>query len=147
MRLLWGFPDGSAGKESACNAGDLASIPGLGRSPGEGNGNTLQYSHLENPRDRGAWRAIVQGSQRAGQDGATDAHYVSVMVKEKAVGPSPQTQENRVGNYLQDRGVVHPGKVSDPSPDECLCSVNCIALRLPAGRSLPGPEACPLRCP
>ena len=88
-----------------------------------------------------------RGSQRAGQDGATDAQYVSVLVKEKAVGPSPQTQGNRAGNHLQDRGVVHPGKVSDPSPDGCLCSVNCIALRLPAGRSLPGPEACPLRCP
>ena len=43
-----GFPGGSAGKESPCNAGDLGSIPGLGRSPGEGNGNLLQYSGLEN---------------------------------------------------------------------------------------------------
>ena len=45
------FPGGSAGKESACNAGELRSIPGLGRSPGEGNGNPLQYSCLENPLD------------------------------------------------------------------------------------------------
>ena len=44
----------SVGKESACNAGDLGSIPGLGRSPGEGNGNLIQYSCLENPMDRGA---------------------------------------------------------------------------------------------
>ena len=44
-----GFPGGSDSKESACNAGDLGSIPGLGRSPGEGNGNPLQYSCLENP--------------------------------------------------------------------------------------------------
>ena len=49
------FPDGSDGKESACNAGDLGSIPGLGRSPGEANGNPLQYSCLENPMDGGAW--------------------------------------------------------------------------------------------
>ena len=49
-----GFPGGSAGKESACNARDLGSIPGLGRSPGEGNGYPLQYSCLENPMDRGA---------------------------------------------------------------------------------------------
>ena len=49
------FPDGSDGKASACNAGDLGSIPGLGRSPGEGNGNPLQYSCLENPMDGGAW--------------------------------------------------------------------------------------------
>ena len=49
-----GFPGGSDGKESACNAGDLGSIPGSGRSLGEGNGNPLQYSYLENPMDRGA---------------------------------------------------------------------------------------------
>ena len=50
---------GSDGKESACNAGDLGSIPGSGRSPGEGNGNPLHYSCLENPMDRGAWQATV----------------------------------------------------------------------------------------
>ena len=50
-------PGGSDGKESACNAGDLGLIPGLGRSPGEGNGNPLQYSCLGNSMDRGAWRA------------------------------------------------------------------------------------------
>ena len=48
-------------KASACNAGDLGSIPGLGRSPGEGNSNPLQYSCLENPMDRGAWWATVHG--------------------------------------------------------------------------------------
>ena len=53
-------------KESACNAGDPGSIPGLGRSPGEGNGDPLQYSCLENPMDRGAWWAPVCGSQRVG---------------------------------------------------------------------------------
>ena len=49
------------GKESTCNTGDAGSIPGWGRSPGEGNGNTLQYSCLENPMDRGAWWATVHG--------------------------------------------------------------------------------------
>ena len=53
-----GFPCGSADKESTSNAGDLGSIPGLGRSPGEGNGNPLQYSCLENPMDGGAWWEI-----------------------------------------------------------------------------------------
>ena len=66
-----GFPGGSDGKESAYNAGDLGSIPGLGRSPGEGNGNSLQYSCLENPMDRGAWRAtvdrVVKSQTRLGQ--------------------------------------------------------------------------------
>ena len=50
-----GFPGGSDSKASACNTGDLGSIPGLGRSPGEGNGNPLQYSCLENSMDREAW--------------------------------------------------------------------------------------------
>ena len=52
-----GFPGGSDGKESAYNSGDLDFIPGLGRSPEEGNGNSRQYSCLENPMDRGTWRA------------------------------------------------------------------------------------------
>ena len=56
-----GFSGGSAGKESACNAGDLGSILGLGRSPGEGNGSPLQYSGLENSMDNGAWQATVHG--------------------------------------------------------------------------------------
>ena len=49
----------ASGNESTCNAGDLGLIPGLGRSSGEGNGNSLQYSCLENPLDRGAWQATV----------------------------------------------------------------------------------------
>ena len=56
-----GFPGGSDGKASACSVGDLGSIPGLGRSPGEGNGNPLQYSCLENSMDGGAWWATVHG--------------------------------------------------------------------------------------
>ena len=63
-----GFPHSLAGKESACNAGDLGSIPGLGRSPGEGNGNPLHYSWLENPMDREAWRATVYGVMRVGHN-------------------------------------------------------------------------------
>ena len=59
--FVMGFPSSSVGKESACDAGDPGLIPGLGRYPGEGNGNPLQYSYLENPMDRGAWRATVHG--------------------------------------------------------------------------------------
>ena len=55
------FPSGSDHKESAGNAGDLCSVHGWGRSPGEGNGYPLQYSCLENPMDRGAWQATVHG--------------------------------------------------------------------------------------
>ena len=63
----WGFPGGSVGKnpcaqqETACSTGDLGSLPGSRRSPGEGNGNPCQYSCLENPMDRGAWQATVHG--------------------------------------------------------------------------------------
>ena len=58
------FPCSSDGKESACSAGDPGSIPGSGRSPGEGNGNPLQYSFLENPMNRGAWQATVHGGHK-----------------------------------------------------------------------------------
>ena len=59
--LFSGFPSGSDGKASVCNAGDPGSSPRLGRSPGEGSGSPLQYSCLENPRDGGAWWAAVYG--------------------------------------------------------------------------------------
>ena len=64
------FPGGSEvnANASACNAGNLGSIPGLGRSPGEGNGNPLQYSCLENPMGRGAWWATVHGVAKIGHD-------------------------------------------------------------------------------
>ena len=55
------FPGGSDGKESACSVGNPGLIPGFERSPGEENGNPLQYSGLENPMDRGAWQATVHG--------------------------------------------------------------------------------------
>ena len=58
---ILGFLGGSGGKESAYNAGDPGSVPGLGRSPGEGNGYSFQYSGLENFMDSGAWWAAVQG--------------------------------------------------------------------------------------
>ena len=66
-----GFPGGSDGKESACNAGDLGSIPGSGRYLGEGNGYPLQFSCLENPVDRGACWATVHGVVRVRCDLAT----------------------------------------------------------------------------
>ena len=61
MQIIYTLRDGSDGKASVCNAGDLGLIPGLGRSPGEGNGNPLQYSCLENPMDGGACLAAVHG--------------------------------------------------------------------------------------
>ena len=62
MELIHG---GSDSKESACDAGDLGSTPGLGRSPGEGNGSPLQYSCLENSMGRGDWQATVHGAKKS----------------------------------------------------------------------------------
>ena len=62
--LVMDFPGGSDGKASVYNAGDPGSSPGLGRSPGEGSGNPLQYYCLEKPMDRGAWNAIVHGIRK-----------------------------------------------------------------------------------
>ena len=69
--IYLGFPHSSVGKESVCNAGDLGSIPGLGRSSEEGNGNPLQCSCLKNPLDRGSWQTTVHGVARVGHDLAT----------------------------------------------------------------------------
>ena len=66
-----GFPHSSVGKESACSAGEPGLIPRLGRYPGEGNGNPFQYSFLEDPMDRGAWRTTVHGVSRVGLNLAT----------------------------------------------------------------------------
>ena len=70
------FPGGSEDKASACNAGDPGSISGLGRSPGEGNGNPLQYSCLENPMDKEPGGLQPMGSQRVGHDWATSLHFM-----------------------------------------------------------------------
>ena len=67
-----GFPGSSNGKEFACNVGEPGSIPGLGRSPGEGNAYPLHYYCLENSMDRGAWQATVHGSQRVKHNWVTD---------------------------------------------------------------------------
>ena len=75
---VYDFPVGSDGKEPTCNAGDLGLIPGLGRSPGEGNGNPLQYSHLGNSTDGGAWWATVHGSQRVGRGWATKHTHMCI---------------------------------------------------------------------
>ena len=79
---FWGFPGVSEGNESACSAGHLDLIPGLGKSPGGGQGNPLQYSCLENPMDRGAWRATVHGVAKS-HDWAPKHSTAQVSVPEK----------------------------------------------------------------
>ena len=88
-----GFPGGSDGKESAHNAGDLGLISGSGRFPGEGNGNPLQYSCLENSVDRGAWRATVHGvtksqTRLSNLHTHTNTHTHTQWIR---VGPKPVT--------------------------------------------------------
>ena len=69
--VIWGFPGDSDSKGSICSAGDPCSIPGLGRSPGEGNGHPLQCSFLDNPMDRGALWATVHGIAKSEANRAT----------------------------------------------------------------------------
>ena len=73
-----GFPGGSMGKESASNAGDWGSIPGSGRSPGEGNGNPLEYSCLENSMDRGAWQATEDGVTKSDTTEQLSTHNILI---------------------------------------------------------------------
>ena len=77
--IMLGFPGGSEDKASACNAGDLGLIPGLGRSPGEGNGNPLQYSCLENLMDRGAWQAAVHRVAKSRTQLSDFTHFTHTM--------------------------------------------------------------------
>ena len=79
---LMGFPGGLVGKESSCNAGDTkdaGSFPGLGRTPGGGHGNPLQYSCLENPMDRRPWRASPQGPKESDMTEATE-HICTILI-------------------------------------------------------------------
>ena len=76
LYILLGFPGGSDGKESACNAGDLCSVSGLGRFPGGGHGHPLQYSFLENPTDRGAWQAPQGHKESDTTEQLSSAHSI-----------------------------------------------------------------------
>ena len=80
--IFWGLLQWLSSGEFACSAGDtgdMSSIPGSRRSPGEGNGNPLQYSCLENPRDRGAWWATVHGWQRVRHDWVTNTDTLGIL--------------------------------------------------------------------
>ena len=82
---ILGFPGGLDSKEAACSAGDLGSIPELARSPGEGNGNTVQYSGLENPMDRGTWQATVHGVAIVGHGLATKPPYQPRQIRKQSI--------------------------------------------------------------
>ena len=73
---LWlGFPGGIVVRDSPASAGDTGSVPGSGRHPGEGSGNPLQYSHVENPTDRGAWQAAVHRVENSHTQFITDTNF------------------------------------------------------------------------
>ena len=104
-----GFPCGSAGKQSACNAEDLGSIPGSGRSPGEGNGNPLRYLYLENPMDGGAWWAAVYGvakSRTRLSDFTFTFHFHAL---EKAMAPHSSTLTWRIPGTGEPGGLPSVG--------------------------------------
>ena len=104
LPLFLGFSHSSVSKESDCSAGDLGSIPGLRRSPGEGNGNPLQYSCLENPRDRGAWRSKVHGAAR---------------VRHALTTKPPLVFDGRDTIHLPDSSTPPPGLLPQQNP-HCL---------------------------
>ena len=91
----------SDGKASACNVGDLGSIPGLGRSLGEGNGNPLQYSCLENPTDGGAWQATVHGVTKSQTRLSNFTHFTCQKSNaQKSPSYSSAVHELRTSRYL-----------------------------------------------
>ena len=115
-----GFPGGSDVKESACNAGDPGLIPGLGRSPGEENGCPLQYSCLENPMDRGAWRATVHGVAKSQTQlidwafGEWSEVYMNLLLFSCSVR----------SDSLWPHGLQH-SRLPCPSPSPRACSNSC----------------------
>jgi len=84
--MSFGFPGGSDGKESACNAGDLGSIPQLGRSPREGSGYPLQYSSLEKSTDRGVWQSTVHGVAKS-RTRLSDFHFFMFLILAASLSP------------------------------------------------------------
>ena len=118
--LLWPFPgssfisfDGLSGKETACNEGNAGSISGSGRSTGEGNGNPLQYSCLENPMDRGAWWATVHGI--AELDTTAQMHMNIYKYKHQVVGCSGLVPASSASLPL-----LRPGILFSKHPSICL---------------------------
>ena len=143
-----GFPGGSDSKESTCNVGDLGSIPGLGRSPGGGHGNPLQYSCLENSMDRVAWWATVHGVTKSptrlkrlsiaqhnepGAHSARDTGKFFINKKGKRTGSllGRQNKDQRLGVAPRGQGFCYPLHIfhAEPGPYQpvwrqrlgCIC--------------------------
>ena len=107
----WGFPHGTDGKESACNIGEPGLIPGSGRSPGGGHGNPLQYFCLENPMDRGVWRATVQRVSKSRtwlkQLHASFIYYILfISTKQLSVYTHTHTQHTNKKYFLSFKAII-----------------------------------------
>ena len=104
---LTSFPSGSDGKESTCSAGDWGSLPGSGRPPGEENGYPLQYSCLDNPMNRGIWRATIHGSWRVKHDWATNTYHFPCVL-----GDPHRAPQTRAGGLPWSFVLVHDDATS-----------------------------------
>ena len=119
--LQWGFSGGLGGKESTCNAGDPGSVPGLGRSPGEGNGYPLQYSCLENSTDRRTWKATVHGLRKSWTLCWSNRHFLFHDGNEAACRPhqfSPFYPKSTVVEHRITRRGSHSENLAFLLPDE-----------------------------
>ena len=135
--LVRGFAHSSVGKESAYNAGDPGLIPGLGRCPGERNGNPLQYSCLENPMDRGAWQATAHGVKRIGHNLATKPPPPLVRTTQRLQGRCSVGKicilswvSQSVSSTIQSCLTLRPCRLQQvrlpcPSPTPGACSNSC----------------------
>ena len=101
------FPGASDGKASAYNAGDPGSIPGSGRSPGEGNGNPLQYSCLENTMDRGAWWATIHGVAKS-RTRLSDFSATSVILMDFPGSSDGKASAYNAGDRVRSLGQEDP---------------------------------------
>ena len=115
--MLPSFPGGSDSKESACNGGDLGSIPGLGRSPGEENGYPFQYSYLEHCMDRRAWWATVHGVAKSQTQLSNWHFYTSHKYTEieRLRSVDSKKIEKDISSYCQKK--ASPGKVTSDKAD------------------------------
>ena len=104
------FLGGSGGKASASNVGDLGSIPGLGRSPGEGNGTPLQYSCLENPMDRGAWWVTIHGVSKSW---TRLSNFIYHLLSRDALEKSSESR--MCETYERAARIAHYGELKSPS--------------------------------
>ena len=119
---MMNFPGGSYGEESAYNAGDLGLIPGSERSPGEGNGNPLQYSCLGNLMDGGAWRATVQRVAKS-QTRLSDKHFHCILLHRKQITTKYLLYSTE--NCSQYFGIICKGKESEKEYVYiCVCIYN-----------------------